>query len=226
MKLLCILLPHFPLRCEVLKDPGLAGHPALLTYAVGSEKLLLDFLPGMGGLERDMPLQQAVSRCDENVRFIHADMPHYWDVFSRILDALELRSPFVEGSELGDIYIGCDGLEGIYPGDAALAGAMRSAVPEAFEPRLGIAEGKFAARLAALNSPPGGHLSLTDDITSFLSGLSCDLLPVAPRTRGRLHEFGLHTLGELSALTLSQLQAQSPRPRPKSSSPMTWAPMV
>ena len=52
-----------------------------------------------------MPVQQALAR-HGHVELVHADMAYYWSAFNEILDALELKSPLVEGSILGDIYIG------------------------------------------------------------------------------------------------------------------------
>ena len=207
MKLLCVLLPHFPLRCEILKKPELENRPAAVTYSVGSQKLLLDFSPGLTGLERDMPLQQALSRHGD-LELLHADMPHYWSVFNGILDAMEKISPLVEGSALGDIYIGCDGLEMLYPRDGDLAAAVRRAIPPAFEARIGIAAGKFTSCLAAQGGQADGYRALTGDIALDLKDLSCDLLPVSLKSKARLHDFGLHTLGQVSALPLSKLEAQ------------------
>jgi hypothetical protein len=62
---------------------------------------------------------------------------------------MEEKSPLVEGSDLEAIYIGPDGLELIYGNDDNLAKAIRSAIPGAFDPHLGIADGKFPAYLAA-----------------------------------------------------------------------------
>jgi len=60
-----------------------------------------------------MPLQQALS-LHGAAELIHADIPYYVSVFTGILDALDERSPLVEGADLGDIYIGLDGLQLLY----------------------------------------------------------------------------------------------------------------
>jgi DNA polymerase-4/protein ImuB len=154
-----------------------------------------------------MPLQQALSLYGE-AELIQADIPYYWDVFNETLDLMEEKSPLVEGSDLEAIYIGLDGLELIYGNDDALARAVRSAVPDAFDPHLGIAEGKFLAYLAASQCPADGYKTIVGDITSFLKDLSCDLLPVSPKIKEKLHSFGLHKLGQVSALAPGPLQAQ------------------
>jgi DNA polymerase-4/protein ImuB len=206
MKLLCVLIAHFPYKCEVLAG-NVSGRPAAVTMAEGSERLVLDYFPEAPGLAGGMSLQQALS-LQGDLEVIHADLPRYRAVFNSILDALELKSPLVEGYEPGTAYLGLAGLESIYGTDDTLAGAVREALPAVFEPRLGIAEGKFLSRLAALSAPPGGCHKIEGDAREFLKDLSCDLLPVSSRSRDRLHDFGLHTLGALAAVPPAHLQAQ------------------
>jgi DNA polymerase-4/protein ImuB len=206
MKILCILLPHFPLKCELLRHPGLQ-ESTVVTYAVGSQKLVLDYSPELDSLHRDMPLQQALS-LHGDIEIIPADMPHYRSIFNEILDALETKSPLVEGTELGEIYIGLDGLHLIYPSNDLLISAVREAIHDAFDARLGMAGGKFLAYLTALHSPPGGYKTLAGNIASFLRDLPCDVLPVSVKSKSKLHEFGLHTLGQIASLRPGPLQAQ------------------
>jgi hypothetical protein len=42
MRILCVLLPHFPINCEKLKHCDLAERPVIITATVGSQKLVLD----------------------------------------------------------------------------------------------------------------------------------------------------------------------------------------
>lgn len=128
MKILCVLLPHFPLSCEILRHPEIDGRPVAITLSEGSQKLVLDYSPELKGLQRDMPIQQAISMYSE-LGLIQGDVPHYWAVFNEILDALELKSPLVEGTELGDIYIGIDGLQLIYKNNDILVSAMQESIP-------------------------------------------------------------------------------------------------
>ncbi|OGO30318.1 MAG: hypothetical protein A2Z29_09635 [Chloroflexi bacterium RBG_16_56_11] len=207
MKILCILLPHFAMLCEAGRNPALRSGPALVVSTSGSRKLVLDYSPGLEGLQPGMSLQPALSRHDE-VKLVQADVPYYWSAFNGILDALEQKSPLVEGAGLGCAYIGLDGLHLIYPDDSAVIAAVRQAIPETFVPRLGIAAGKFPAYLAALNSPPGGARILAGDIQSFFKDFPCDVLPVSVKSRDKLRDFGIKTLGQAASLPAGPLQSQ------------------
>jgi len=206
MKILCILLPHFPLKCELLRHTTVTDG-MVITYAVGSRKLVLDYSPELQGLQPHMPIQQALG-LHGRIEVVHADVPYYWMAFNEILDRMENLSPLVEGTELGNICIGLDGLQLLYPDNDKLVAAFREAVPSVFEPRLGIAGGKFTAYLAALYCQPGGCRTLEGDIMSFLKDLPCDVLPISLKSREKLHEFGLHTLGQIAALMPGPLQSQ------------------
>jgi DNA polymerase-4/protein ImuB len=207
MKILCILLPHFPLRCEIQENPATEDCPIVITYVAGSQKLVLDYSPELEGIKRDMPLQETLS-LHRQVKLVQADVPRYWSTFNEILDLLEEKSLLVEGSSLGYAYLGLDGMQLIYPTDNALITSIREAVPEIFAPQMGIAEGKFLAYLAALYSPPGNYKVLGSNTEAFLRDLSCDVLPVSAKSKNRLQDFGLHTLGQVASLPLGPIQAQ------------------
>jgi DNA polymerase-4 len=209
MRILCVLLPHFPWWCEVRRNSSIADRPAVVVQskdAASSQKLVLDHSPGLENLPYGMPLQQALA-CHDDVEIIQADIPYYRTIFSQILDALEQVSPLVEGANPGCIFIGVDGLQLIYPNDDTLVNAVREVVAS-FAPQIGMAENKFLASLAAQHSPPDGFKLLHGGIDSFLKGLSCDVLPVSMKSRSKLHDFGIHTLGQIAAMPPGPLQSQ------------------
>jgi DNA polymerase-4 len=210
MRILCVLLPHFPLRCETLRHPEIKSDSTVVLQSkdtAGSQKLVLDFSPELTGLQQNMPLQQALSMYAE-IELLQADIPYYQSSFDEILDLLEEKSPLVEGSGLGTAYLGIDGLQLLYPNDDYLIDAVQEIIPASFAAKIGIAEGKFLAYLSALHSSAGSYRILTGDIGAFLKDLSCDVLPISSKSKSKLHEFGLHTLGQAIQLPSGPLQAQ------------------
>jgi DNA polymerase IV len=202
------MLPHFPLRCEKSRNPHLNGYALAVVRESGSQKMVLDFSPELTDLQPNMDLQQALSRHDD-IRIIHADIPFYGQSFDRILDTLEMRSPVVESSEPGLAYVGMDGMQLIYKSDDNFVNAVRGDIPGGFVTRVGIGGSKFLAYLAARQSPEDhGFQILCDDFAAYLKDLPCDVLPVSPRSLKKLRDFGIRTLGQITALPPGPLQAQ------------------
>jgi DNA polymerase-4 len=100
-----------------------------------------------------------------------------------------------------------DGLQLIYPDDDALVNAARGVVAD-FAPLIGIAANKFLASLAARYSPPDGYKVLMGNVDVFLKDLSSDILPVSLKSRSKLRDFGLATLGQVAALPPGPFQSQ------------------
>lgn len=209
MRILCVLLPHFPWRCEIRRYPDITERPVMVIQSReinSSQKVVIDYSPGLEDLPYGIPVQKALARHD-NAELIQADILYYRSVFNEILDALEQVSPLVEGTELGLIYIGVDGLQLIYPDDNALVNAVRDAVAD-FSPQVGIAKNKFLASLAAQHSHPNSYKVLNGDTDCFLKGLSCNVLPVSLKSKSKLHDFGIHTLGQIATIPPGPLQSQ------------------
>src|ERR1035437_9375650 len=116
MKIIGLVLPHFPFGCETSRNPQLKSHASVMVQESGSRKTVLDYSPELTTLRAGMELQEALSRHDE-MMIIQADVPYYWARFNSILDAMELVSPVVEGTEIGLVYLGMDGMQLIYKDD-------------------------------------------------------------------------------------------------------------
>jgi DNA polymerase IV len=200
-------MPHFTFYCELQKKPAIAGRPVVISYSEGAQKLVFDGSPELKNIQYGMPLQQAISIYGE-IEVLHADIPYYWSVFNHILDDLELKSPLVEGVELGEVYIGIDGLQLLYPGYEILVDAVRQAIPHVFMTKAGIGNGKFPAYLAAFKNPYKGYTAFEGAIRWAFPKLPCDVLPVSLKSKSGLCKFGLQTLGQIAAMSPAYLRAQ------------------
>ena len=207
MKIFCLLMPHFPWHCEVLRHPELDSRSVVITYTSNSRKLILDFAPKLKGLQSGMPVHQALARYWE-AELIPVDMPCYRSVFTRILDTLEGVSTLVEGAELGCVYLGADGLQLIYPDDESIIKAILGTIPGVFATQIGLAGNKFLAYLSAQSCSPRDWQVLNGDAAAFLWNLSCDVLPVSMKSKEKLHSFGLHTLGQVATLPPGPMLSQ------------------
>ena len=107
----------------------------------------------------------------------------------------------MEAADLGTAYVRLDGLEHLHGGEARLVNAILNAVPRDLAPRVGVAETKFPAFVAAAVSEPSRATRVPTNAASFLAPHSVNLLPVSADLRIALHRFGLHTLGNLASMT-------------------------
>jgi nucleotidyltransferase/DNA polymerase involved in DNA repair len=205
-----MLVTHLPVKAEVRRYPHLRGKPVIITESYGSKDLVLDSSAEARGVTAGMPLAEAMARC-KDASLIQADSPYYNGAFDKLIKALELRSPVVERDGLGCAYVDLEGLELMYGGEARMIASLLQAAPTEFNPRVGVAGGKFPAYVAAVTTKGGRATRVPRDsagMTAFLNGLSIGLLPLSWANKTRLHRFGIHTLDQLSALPEGAVQAQ------------------
>ena len=87
----------------------------------------------------------------------------------------------------------------MYGGEARLAVALLGAVPDYLRPRVGLADGKFSAFVAARTAAALGAVKVPPDVEAFLAPHSVDLLPIANGVKEAMHRFDLHTLGDVAS---------------------------
>ena len=207
MKVACVLITHLAAKAEVRRRPELRDRPFIVAADSGKGPVVLDASPQATGVVVATPLQEALSRCS-GATLVDADQPHYVKTFEKVIESLQQRSPLVEVGEMGCAYVGIHGLEGMYGGEAKVVAALLNAVPEAFSPRVGLASDKFPAYVAAATVQGGRAVKVPMDVAGFLREISVDLLPFPWEDLERLHEFGIHTMGQVASLSIGPMQAQ------------------
>ena len=167
---------------------------------------MVDHFPGASGVKAGMTLEQAVSYVADTV-VLNADEPYYRQIFGEVIRSLQGISDRVEGGELGTAYVRLDGLESLFGGEERVVRALLDAVPADLKPRIGVADAKFPAFVAARMRAPGvSHAPA--EVRGFLAPYSVELLPVAADVKSKLRRFGLHTMGEVAAMEEHLIVAQ------------------
>ena len=203
----CLLVTHLPVKAERQRYPALRGKPLVIIEIISPGEMVLDCSPEARGVETGMSAPETLSRCPEAV-LLPSDGQFYDNVFERMADALAMRCPVVERGELGCLYACLEGMAPVYGGEARLIASLLQAVPPLFELRVGVASGKFPAYVAAATSRPGRAVKAPPGAAAFLSSQSIELLPLPQKSRERLRQAGIHTLGRLAAMTVSEAQAR------------------
>src|SRR2546422_5995482 len=170
----CCWMPLFALRSETARRPELVAHPVALVASDDTRRVWqVSPLARRAGVKPGMTVSQAIGLCPA-LKLCEPDPVHYDEQFSRLAAALVTVSPVVEPVELGRVFVGTDGLEGLYGGPEKIVEAIKrgmrnaergtdgegplacSAFPlprSAF--RVGWGRGKFVSWVAATRARPG-----------------------------------------------------------------------
>ena len=216
MKLACVLIPHLSTLVELRQHPHLKKKPFVIADRSRGLPIVVDFLPDGVGLKHGISLEQAMS-LHEGVgipEVLESDESHYRRVFDGVLSALQGVSDRVEAAELGTAYVGIDGLEGMYGGEARLARALLNAVPPDLQPASG-AGPRQVPRIHGRQEKhaPQGSPNVPANVKSFLAPhqhRTCS--PSPPKLKDEIHRLGLHRMGYVASLAMRRFCGQV-RPR-------------
>ena len=192
----CLLVTRLPAKAALLARPELAGR-AFVVY--GRDGLVAAASPEAAGARVGAPLSEVLSACadaepvpfdDQAVSAIHRSL----------FESLCGGVPGVEPAGSGMFYLDLSGMARLLGSPEVLAGNLLSSCSPVLRPRLGLASGKFPARVAAASAPPGGWLAVPGCAASWLAPKPVSLLPVDAAVRRRLARFGVRRLGDLSRI--------------------------
>src|SRR5919106_936083 len=209
----CLVVPRFPLACELVDRPELWGRPVVAAHPDAPGVWSASPAASAEGVEEGQRLSEAMGRCSSLV-VLDARLARYEARDAAILDALEAMVPGVEPAGLGMAYVDLAGLVRCYRSPNALHAALLGCAPRELRPRLGVGPTKFVARLAALRAPRDvgapGDVRVVDevDVTAFVAPVPVTALPVDAEVIRRLRLVGIATVGELAALPRHALVAQ------------------
>lgn len=214
VRVACIWIAQLPLRVEILRHPAWDGRPLVLGGAPGERKIVQLCSPEAeaAGIRPGLPLREVVPLCPEAM-VLQPDPVRTATVLEAVLADLQRVSPAVEPAEDGYFFLDLRGLQAMYGELAALEEAIHAAVPALLRPRLGFANGKFAAAVAARMAEPGSTARScvipASETQDFLAPLSVrHLLMLEPAAQQRMELLGLHTIGDLAALPFNAVQSE------------------
>jgi nucleotidyltransferase/DNA polymerase involved in DNA repair len=204
MRIACVYVPRFAVEAERQRRPEVAarliliGEAKVLDCSLGAES---------SGVSRGMRMSEAIALCPKAV-VLSADAPYYQRCFTEVLDFLQEHSPDVEAGEPGVAYVSLDGFAAA---PEALADELISALHKrlAYMASIGVASGKFTARIVAATSRPGVAKVIAGGTeAAFLAPLPCAHLPASEAMLWRLGLLGIETMGEIARLPLGAFQQQ------------------
>jgi protein ImuB len=154
-----------------------------------------------GGVQRGLRRRQAEARCP-GLQLVAHDPDGEARAFEPVVAAVEAFCPRLEIVRPGVCAVATRGPSRYFGGDEALAARVTEAVARVGG-RAGVADGSFAAELAARAGrviPPG-------ETPTFLSTFSVDVLERSDLA-DLLHRLGIRTLGAFAALPVASVLAR------------------
>jgi protein ImuB len=200
--LACVAIPGFELRAAMRSRPRLALERAALAPAPGAEPLLgpVTAAAEEAGVRPGMRLGEALATCPGLV-LVEPDPAAVEEEWEGVLCRLEDAGFAVEAVEPGVVVFETNGVERLYGGaEAALRRAL-AAVGNAWDPRAGAGQRRFAALAAASTARPGQIVIVEGERErEFLAPLPLSLLPLPPDRYAELEGLGVRRLGDLARL--------------------------
>lgn len=204
MRIACVHIPRFAIEAERQRQPEIAARLILIGAAnVADCSLGAD----ASGVRRGMRMSEAIALCNAAV-VLAPDGPHYQRLFDDVLVLLDELSPEVEPVEAGTAFVS---LAGLSVASDVCAEELISALHKrrGFMASVGIASGKFAARVAATIARPGtAKVVQPGEEAAFLAPLSCEHLPASEAMLWRMKLLGIEAIGDVAKLPLGAFQQQ------------------
>lgn len=214
---LCIWLPTFELRLELVRSPELdSTSVALLSPGESTRRTVwqvseraheADVRPGQ-------LVSQAVSLCP-SLTLLEPDPAHYDAAVDAMLEVLSDITPILEPAGRGRVFLGMDGLDRLFGPPRQQVERALHALFRIFPPplvaatRAGMAPGKFGAWVAAASARSGSPVFVAEEqLTAFLARCPVNALPLDFLVVQRLERLGMTTLRDLRRFPEPALVAQ------------------
>lgn len=214
---LCLWLPTFELRLELVRSPELdRTSVALLSEGELTHRTIrqVSARAHEAGVRPGQRVSQAVSLCP-SLTLLEPDPAHYDAATDTFLETLTEISPVLEPAGRGRVFLGMDGLDRLFgPPSRQVERALTALfgifpAPLVASIRAGMAPGRFGAWVAATSAHPGTPIIVPEsDLSTFLGQCPVRVLPVDPRMIERLERLGIDTLAALRDLPEPSLVAQ------------------
>lgn len=214
---LCLWLPTFELRLELVRSPELdTTSVALLSPGESTRRTVWQVSERAhdSGVRPGQLVSQAVSLCP-SLTLLEPDPAHYDAAVQAMLDVLSELTPVVEPAGPGRVFLGMDGLGRLYGSPIRQAERALRALFRVFPSplvaatRAGMAPGKFGAWVAAVSARSGKPTIVQEEgLAAFLASRPVSALPIDPLAVQRLERLGVATLRALSRLPEPALVAQ------------------
>jgi DNA polymerase-4 len=193
-------LDAFFASVEQRDQPALRGRPVIVG---GGVVLAASYEAKAYGIRTAMGGRQARRLCPQAI-VVPPRMAAYSDASKAVFAVFEDTTPLVEGISIDEAFLDVRGLERLAGPPREIAARLRRKVLDevGLPITVGIARTKFLAKVASGVAKPNGLLSVPPEgELEFLHPLPVERLwGVGRVTSAKLHDRGIHTVGQVAAL--------------------------
>ena len=198
-------LDAFYASVEQRDDPRLRGRPVIVG---GGVVLAASYEAKAFGVRTAMGGAQARRLCPHAV-VVPPRISAYVDASRAVFEIFDRTTPLVEGMSIDEAFLDVGGLRRVSGTPMEIAVRLRREVLDRVGLRItvGVARTKFLAKVASGVAKPDGLLLVPPGAElEFLHPLAVERLwGVGPVTARKLHDRGIHTVGEVAGLAESAL---------------------
>jgi DNA polymerase IV len=194
---------------EQRDDPALWGKPVIVGGVKGRGVVCAaSYEARKFGVCSAMPTATAQRLCPEGI-FLPVRMQHYAQVSRQLREIFLSFTPLVEPLSLDEAFLDVRGCEGLFGSATDIGRQLKARVKAETDlvASVGVAPNKFLAKLASDHGKPDGFVVIAPDkVTEFLAPLPVGRIwGVGAKGEQRLHELGIHTIGQLAATSAKRL---------------------
>ncbi len=211
--LLTVRIPAFEAAVRKSADASLAARPVAIATSFKAQGRIIAACPlaRQAGIAEEMQYPEARSRCPDAAFFL-SDRQLAAKAVEKLIETAAVYSPQVESAGGGRILLDTKGTERLWGGSIRVAEQLQARIREQLRlpASAGLAEHRpwslLASRAAGdsgiCHVPPGREHAFLDQIPAdWVDG-------VTPRTRARLLELSIVSLGQLRQFSRSELRRQ------------------
>ena len=203
-------LDAFFASVEELLDPALAGQPVIVGGDPSQRGVVssASYAARAFGVRSAMPMSQALRLCPGAV-VRRGHYREYQRYSAKVMAILRSYTPLVEQLSIDEAFLDVSGCQRLWGPPKRIARQLQQRILEScgLPSSLGVATNKLLAKIASgLRKPRGLVVVPPGEEAAFLAPLPVEALwGVGAAAARRLHDLGLHTIGDLAAMPKKSL---------------------